>query len=69
MNMSKVKIEVEGATAEQIFRYREILTACLSVGALDGVRNGKTILHFNELGVFQRVQFDYTPWVRRFEKQ
>lgn len=46
-------------------RVREILEALVSSGGLTGVRGGKTVIHFDHLGVFQGVELDYWPWRRR----
>lgn len=61
----KVKIEIEGATEQQLVRYTEILTVLLQKGALDGVKGGSTIIHFDGEGTFQGIQLDYWPWRRR----
>ena len=61
----KIQIQIEGATKEQMFRYTEILTVLIDKGALDGVRGGKTIIHFDGEGNFMGVQLDYMPWRRR----
>lgn len=42
-----------------------IVNALVSSGALTGVKGGKAIIHFDADGVFQKVQLDYFPWVRR----
>jgi hypothetical protein len=34
-------------------------------GGLSGVKGGKTIIHFDEQGVFRGVQLDYWPYRRR----
>lgn len=46
-------------------RYEEIFNALIASGGLDGVKGGKTILHFDQDGTFQKVQLDYYPWQRR----
>ena len=61
----KINVQVEGASPEQIKNYIEIFTILISKGALDGVRGGKTILHFDNDGGFMGVQLDYRPWWRR----
>jgi hypothetical protein len=61
----KIKIDIEGATREQLIKYTEILTVLLDKGALDGVKAGQTILHFDGQGVFQGVELAYWPWRRR----
>jgi hypothetical protein len=60
-----LKVEIEGASAEEILRYREIFAALITCGGLTGVKGGKTILHFDNEGVFQGVELDYWPWRRR----
>lgn len=61
----KIELKIEGASPEQIRRYTEILTILLTKGALDGVRGGSTIIHFDGEGVFQGIELDYWPWRRR----
>ena len=61
----KINLKVEGATEEQILKYEEIFSILLQKGALDGVRNGSVILHFDGNCVFQAVELDYRPWIRR----
>ena len=61
----KIEIKIEGATKEQMDKYTEILTVLISKGALDGVKGGKTILHWDADGHFQGVELDYWPWRRR----
>lgn len=65
MHNGKIEIKVEGASQEQLLKYKEILTVLLQKGALDGVRNGQTILHFDAQGTFQGVELSYWPWKRR----
>lgn len=43
----------------------QIISALLTSGGLTGVKGGKTIIHFDGDGVFQKVQLDYFPWSRR----
>lgn len=61
----RIVIEIESATSEQIARYQEIISVLISKGALDGVKGGQSILHFNADGIFQGVELDYWPWRRR----
>ena len=49
-------------------KYTEILTVLLEKGALDGVRGGKTILHFDGEGTFMGVELSYMPWRRRTQR-
>ena len=46
-------------------KYTEILTVLISKGALDGVKGGKTILHFDGDGNFMGCELDYWPWRRK----
>lgn len=52
-------------TPSRIKHYEDIVTAVISSGALDGIRGGKAILHFDASGVFQGVQLEYWPWRRK----
>jgi len=61
----KIEIKIEGATREQLIKYTEILTILLDKGALDGVKGGQTILHWDSEGKFQGVQLSYWPWRKR----
>jgi len=61
----KIEIELKGYTEEEVNRIREIVHALITTGALSGVRGGQTILHFDNEGIFQGIQFDYWPWKRR----
>ena len=61
----KINIDIEGVSPEQLKRYTEILTVLITKGALDGVRGGQTILHFDADGEFQGIQFSYWPWRKR----
>lgn len=61
----RIELKVEGKTPQEIARYIEILGVMLEKGALDGVKGGSTVLHFDKDGVFQQLQLDYSPWKRR----
>jgi len=63
--MAILNINIEETDEKLIEKYKEILLALLKVGGLSGVKNGKTIIHFNHLGDFMGVQLDYWPWRRR----
>lgn len=52
-------------TSHELAIIREIFEALVSSGGLTGVKGGKTIIHFDQEGVFQKVQLDYYPWMRR----
>ena len=58
-------LKIEGADQQQIQRYTEIIRVLLEKGALDGVRSGSTIIHFDAEGIFMGVELDYWPWKRR----
>lgn len=50
---------------QNLVKYQEILEALITSGGLDGVKGGKTILHFDAEGLFMGVQLDYFPWRRK----
>lgn len=52
-------------TQERIDKYIEIFTILIEKGALDGIRGGSAIIHFDSEGTFQGVELDYWPWRRR----
>ena len=56
---------VEDLSQSDIREIEEMVGAVLQVGGFTGVRGGKTILHFDHNGIFQRVELSYNPWVRR----
>lgn len=63
--MAKLTIELEGADEDTLLRYNEIFTALIKTGGLSGVKNGKTIIHFDYEGTFRGIQLDYWPFRRR----
>jgi len=60
-----IDLKVEGASSEQIDKYKEIFAVLLEKGALDGIRGGSAILHFDANCIFQGVELNYWPWRRR----
>ncbi len=64
-----MKIELEIKNLENFkdnkAKYEEIFEALISSGGLDGVKGGKTIIHFDQDTTFMGVQLDYWPWRRR----
>ena len=65
--MSDIRIDITGVDADQVVKYTEIFSVLISKGALDGVKGGCTIIHFDKDGIFQGIQLDYRPWWRRKE--
>jgi len=64
--MTKIELDInQDLSPEEIFKYQEILLALVSCGGLSGVKNGRTILHFDNEGVFLGIELDYWPWRRR----
>ena len=65
--MIEIKLPVEKfyATDERLAKYIEIFTILIEKGALDGIRGGSAIIHFDSDGIFQGVELDYWPWRRR----
>lgn len=68
-----MKIELEIRTLENVgdltpekqARIVEIFEALIVSGALTGVKAGRSILHFDDEGVFRGVELSYFPWRRR----
>lgn len=65
MKLEDIELKVRGVDECQLKNYRWILFALLKSGGLDGVKRGRTILHFNSEGGFEGIQFDYWPWKER----
>jgi len=63
--MAILNINIENADEKTLIKYNEIFAALIKVGGLSGVKNGKTIIHFNHQGDFMGVQLDYWPYRRR----
>jgi len=63
--MIEIKLNVDGATSEQIEKYKHIFKLLIEKGALDGVRAGHVKIHFDLDGTFQGVELNYWPWRRR----
>lgn len=63
--MQVTNLQIEGATEEQIEKYKEILNILLEKGALDGVRAGSTTIHFDPQGDFAGIELAYWPWRKR----
>lgn len=61
----KLPVDKSFTTQERINKYVEIFTILIEKGALDGIRGGSAIIHFDSDGVFQGVELDYWPWRRR----
>lgn len=52
-------------TQRDLEEMKQILEALVSTGGLTGVKGGQTIIHFDALGVFQKIELKYFPWVRK----
>ena len=50
---------------DEIKKAQEILVALIGCGGLSGVKGGRTIIHFDGIGIFQGIELDYWPWRRR----
>ncbi len=46
-------------------KIQNIVEALITTGSLTGVKGGQTIIHFDALGEFQKIQTSYFPWVKR----
>jgi hypothetical protein len=43
----------------------EIINALITSGGLTGVKGGRTIIHFDLGGHFQRIELNYCPYIKR----
>lgn len=64
MNNIQIRLEHE-LTPEEMLQYQEIFVALLKSGGGTGVKNGKTVLHFDRNGRFVGIELDYWPWRKR----
>lgn len=58
----QIVIELLDTNEEQITKYEKIFRILIDKGALDGVRGGKTIIHWDAVGKFRGISFDYFVW-------
>lgn len=65
MQLHHISLDIQGYDVKEIDRFKEILAALLSCGALSGVKNGRTIIHFDAEGTFQSIELDYWPYRRK----
>jgi len=65
MDIGKIELQIQDIGAEELERYKEIIFALLYCGGLSGVKNGRTVIHFDEQGIFKGIQLDYWPFRRR----
>ena len=70
MYPSNMEITLKLASLENVgaidkTKFQEIFEALITSGGLTGVKGGKTIIHFDQDGTFQKIQLDYYPWQRR----
>ena len=64
--MTKIELNIERELdANELRQAQEILVALVSCGGIFGIRGGKTIIHFDAIGIFQGIELDYWPWRRR----
>lgn len=58
----KTEIILEVENEYDAVKFEKIFRVLIEKGALSGVRGGKTIIHFDEVGNFRGVSFDYMVW-------
>ena len=62
----RLELEIDrNLDSTELEKMKEILYALVRSGGLWGVRGGKTILHFDQLGIFQGIELDYWPFRKR----
>ena len=50
---------------KDIQQMQEIITALISTGGMTRVKGGQTAIHFDNNGVFQRIELKYYPYIKR----
>lgn len=65
MNIGQIELRIENVSKDELLHYQEIIYALITCGGLSGVKNGKTIIHFDSEGQFRGIELDYWPWKRR----
>ena len=62
-------IEVQGESqwelSDRITKYEKIFRLLIEKGALDGVKGGSAMIHFDDKGNFRGIQLSYFPWRER----
>lgn len=62
----EISLENVGNISEEFkSRVEEIMTALIQSGGLSGVKSGRTIIHYDMAGNFQRIELNYCPWIKR----
>jgi len=56
---------IENLSQSDLLKIVNIVEALVTTGGLTGVKGGQTIIHFDALGEFQKIQVSYFPWVNR----
>ena len=64
--IGEIDLKIENISEKDTLKYQEILTVLISSGALS-LKNGKAILHFDNIGTFMGVQLDYWAYKRKKE--
>ena len=49
----------------ELRQIHEIVEALITTGSLTGIRGGQCSILFDHLGVFQKIEHKYYPYVRR----
>ena len=55
----------DGIDQERIDNYRDIFLGLIKSGGLDGVKGGRTIIHFDQSGKWRNIELDYFPYWNR----
>lgn len=51
---------------DELQNIEEIVEALVQTGSLTRVKAGSTIINFDEKGLFQNVEVQYKPWIRKY---
>ena len=56
---------IEGLSQSDMRQIHEVVKALISTGSLTGIRGGQASILFDHMGVFQKIEHKYYPYVRR----
>ena len=56
---------VVSITPDEVAQITEIITQLVCKGALTRLKSGAASIHFDDKGIFKRLQLNYYPWEKR----
>lgn len=58
---------VVSITPDEVLQIQEIIKQLVCKGGLTRLRGGCASIHFDDQGLFQKIQLNYYPWKRKSE--